>query len=64
MSEMGYSRLEFWEVWNFMSIEHGKCEFDERGIINIKGYNDSGKSAMGDFVEKITLLSLYISYKL
>lgn len=46
MSEMGYSRLEFWEVWNFMSIEHGKCEFDERGIINIKGYNDSGKSAM------------------
>lgn len=46
MSEVEYSRLEFWEVWNFMSITHGKCEFDERGIVNLKGYNDSGKSAM------------------
>ena len=41
-----YSRLLWWEVWNFMSIEHGKAEFDERNIINFKGYNDSGKSAM------------------
>ena len=41
-----YSRLVSWEVWNFMSIEHGKCEFDERNIVNLKGYNDSGKSAM------------------
>lgn len=40
------SRLQFWEVWNFMSVEHAKCEFDNRNIINIKGYNDSGKSAM------------------
>lgn len=45
-SKMGYSRLVAWEVWNFMSIEHGKCEFDERNIVNLKGYNDSGKSAM------------------
>lgn len=43
---MGYSRLVFWEVWNFMSYSHAKCEFDDRGIITIKGYNDSGKSAM------------------
>lgn len=42
----GYARLQWWEVYNFMSISRGKCEFDERGIINIKGYNDSGKSAM------------------
>lgn len=42
----GYSKILFWEVWNFMSIEHGKAEFDERNIINFKGYNDSGKSAM------------------
>lgn len=42
----GYSKIKFWEVWNFMSIEHGKAEFDERNIINFKGYNDSGKSAM------------------
>lgn len=44
MSE--YSRLIKWEVFNFMSIEHGECEFDERNIVNLKGYNDSGKSAM------------------
>lgn len=43
---MGYARLLAWEVYNFMSVEHGKCEFDDRNIINIKGYNDSGKSAM------------------
>ena len=41
-----YSRLLGWEGWNFMSIEHAKVEFDERNIINFKGYNDSGKSAM------------------
>lgn len=41
-----YSKISFWEVWNFMSIAHGKAEFDERNIINFKGYNDSGKSAM------------------
>ena len=29
-----------------MSIAHGKVEFDEKNIINFKGYNDSGKSAM------------------
>jgi hypothetical protein len=45
-SENPYARMLYWEVWNFMSIEHGKCEFDERNIINLKGYNDSGKSAM------------------
>lgn len=41
-----YSSITSWEVWNFQSIEHGKCEFDEHNIINLKGYNDSGKSAM------------------
>lgn len=41
-----YSKISFWEVWNFMSIAHGKAEFDDRNIINFKGYNDSGKSAM------------------
>lgn len=38
--------MQWWEVHNFMSVSRGKCEFDERGIINLKGYNDSGKSAM------------------
>ena len=46
MSETGYSKIVSWEVWNFMSIKHARCEFDERNIINLKGYNDSGKSAM------------------
>lgn len=40
------SKLLWWQAENFMSIEKGKCEFDERNIINLKGYNDSGKSAM------------------
>lgn len=41
-----YSRLVSWEVYNFMVYSYAKCEFDERGIITIKGYNDSGKSTM------------------
>lgn len=38
--------LRRWEVWNFMCIAHGVVEFDESNIVNIKGYNDSGKSAL------------------
>ena len=46
MSEAtGYSMLRAWEIWNFMSIEHARLDFDEQNIVNIKGYNDSGKSA-------------------
>lgn len=41
-----YSKLVSWEVINFMSIKHGICEFDDKNIIVLKGYNDSGKSAM------------------
>lgn len=43
---MGFSRLLAWEVYNFMSIEYAKVSFDDTNIINIKGYNDSGKSAL------------------
>ena len=46
VKQTGYSRLVSWEVYNFMAYSHAKCEFDERGIVTIKGYNDSGKSAM------------------
>lgn len=42
----GYSKLVSWEVYNFMAYAHAICEFDERGVVTIKGYNDSGKSAM------------------
>lgn len=45
-TKSAYPKLISWEVWNFMSIAQGKCEFDDKNIINIKGYNDSGKSAM------------------
>lgn len=45
-NETGYSRLVSWEVYNFMAYTHAVCEFDEKGIVTIKGYNDSGKSAM------------------
>lgn len=41
----GYSKITEIEIANFMSIKHAKLIFDESGIINLKGYNDSGKSA-------------------
>ena len=43
---MGYSKIESIEILNFMSFKKAKLVFDETGIINIKGYNDSGKSAI------------------
>jgi AAA15 family ATPase/GTPase len=39
-----YSKLVKVEIENFMSLKHAIVEFDERGIINLKGYNDVGKS--------------------
>ena len=41
----GMSKLIYWEVWNFMSFDHAKFEFDDRNILNLVGYNNSGKSA-------------------
>lgn len=40
------SKLVAVELQNFMSIESARLEFDETGILNITGYNDSGKSAI------------------
>lgn len=40
-----YSRLKMIEVINFMGYENSKVVFDEQGSVNIKGYNNSGKSA-------------------
>lgn len=42
---MEYSKITFIEVYNFMSFKHGKVYFDDSNILNIKGYNHSGKSA-------------------
>lgn len=41
-----YAKIKCYEVWNFMSISHAKVSFDDKNIINFKGYNDSGKSTM------------------
>lgn len=42
----GYAKIKSFEITNFMAIKHAVCEFDEKGIIFLKGYNDSGKSAV------------------
>lgn len=43
---MGYSKIKSVSVKDFMGFKEGKISFDEENIINIKGYNDSGKSAL------------------
>lgn len=55
---MEYSKITSVEVYNFMAYKHAKVIFDETGIINLKGYNDSGKSAM----EKATAVCLMNMY--
>ena len=40
------SKITHIELEDFMSIEKCSVEFDDTGIINLKGYNDSGKSAV------------------
>lgn len=41
-----YSKITSIEVINFMIFEHARISFDERGIINLKGYNSTGKSTI------------------
>ena len=43
---MVYPAIKEVEIFNFMSIKHAHIMFDGTNIINIKGYNDSGKSAI------------------
>lgn len=43
---MGYSKISSIELINFMSFKKARLTFDESNILNIKGYNDSGKSAI------------------
>lgn len=45
VSNDGMSTLVYWELWNFMSFDHAKFEFDDGNIINLLGYNNSGKSS-------------------
>lgn len=47
------SKLVAIEALNFMSIKEARVEFDETGILNLTGYNDSGKSAITRLLEVI-----------
>lgn len=55
---MGYSRITEVEIFNFMSFSHARIVFDETNILNLKGYNDSGKSAILRAVE-VCLADMY-----
>ena len=43
---MGYSKIKDFTLVNFMCFKYAKVSFDDTNILNIKGYNDSGKSAI------------------
>lgn len=43
---MAYSKISSVEVTNFMVYAHATISFDDSNIINLKGYNSSGKSTM------------------
>lgn len=55
---MGYSKISEVEVFNFMSFRHARVVFDDSNILNLKGYNDSGKSALLRAVE-VCLADMY-----
>ncbi len=48
---MSESKIIALEVTNFMSIKSARIEFDESNIVNLCGYNDSGKSAITRLLE-------------
>ena len=43
---MNYAKIKSIEVFNFMVYKHAKVYYDDSNIINMKGYNNSGKSTM------------------
>ena len=55
----GMSKILGLELENFMSIKEAKLVFDETNILNLKGYNDSGKSAITRALDVL----LFDSYK-
>lgn len=44
--DRGYTPIKAVQIENFMSIKQALVEFDDSNVINLKGYNDSGKSAV------------------
>jgi len=55
-----FSKITSVEVYNFMAFKHAKAYFDEKGIINIKGYNSSGKSAF-EVALAVCLMNMYVA---
>lgn len=55
---LAYSQIKSIEMVNFMGFERCKAYFDESGILNIKGYNGSGKSAFLTGMA-VALMNLY-----
>ncbi len=53
------SKITKVRIINCQSIKDATIEFDSRGIINLKGYNDSGKTA----IETCLAVTLYNRYK-
>lgn len=54
------SKISYIEVYNFMAYEHAKAYFDEQGILNLKGFNHSGKSAFETAIA-VCLMNAYLS---
>lgn len=50
-SNTGVNKIARLRVKNFMSIRDADIEFDDRNIITLCGYNDSGKSAVTRLME-------------
>lgn len=43
---MEYSKIKSVEVFNFMGYKHAIMNFDDKQIINLKGFNSGGKSSL------------------
>lgn len=54
------SKISSVEVHNFMAYKYAKVYFDETGILNIKGFNSSGKSAF-EMAIAICLMNILVS---
>ena len=52
-NKTNFSRLVAIELKNLMSVGYTRLEFEENSIINLVGYNDSGKSAVTRALEII-----------
>ena len=52
------SKITAIELYNFMTVKEGRLEFDDSNVLNLVGYNDSGKSSVTRALEVL----LYDAY--